>query len=477
MLPAMLLLALALVALNGFFVATEFALVKVRATRLRQLAEAGNRTAASAEEMLGQLDSYLSACQLGVTVASLGLGWVGEPAFAHLVEPGLSSLGDWARPVAHGLSLTLAFLVITVLHIVVGEQGPKIFALWRPEATTLAVTGPMRLFYRVFHPLARALTAATRLVLAPLGIGAGAAEARHTEEEARMILAESIAGGREGEVRRRLVERALEFASKRARQFMVPRADIAFLDVELPLEENLETARRLGFTRYPLVRGALDEVLGIVHIRDLAAGRERFRSSADLASLAREPLFVPEACPADVLLRQFQARRLHQAIVVDEYGGTSGLVTLEDVIEELIGGEIQDEFDTETAPLKAVGGGVYNVAGGYALADLLEVLEAEIEDDEAVTVGGYVQNRLGRIGRVGDWVELGERHALRVLETRQRRVLRVLAGPREAVLASERAVEGAPTAPSPPSPAASEAPPGPQSTWEPPRTAPHSPRA
>jgi CBS domain containing-hemolysin-like protein len=219
---------------------------------------------------------------------------------------------------------------------------------------------------------------------------------------------------------------------------MVPRADVVALDVEASLEENLETARRMGFTRYPLIRGALDDVLGIVHIRDLTAGAGRLTNSADLVSVAREPLFVPDSSPADVVLRQFQARRLHQAIVVDEYGGTSGLVTLEDLLEELIGSEIQDEFDTaEAAPILALGGGSYNVTGGFALDELLALLDLQVEDAaESVTVGGYVQNRLGRIGRVGDVVTLGDSHAIKVLETRQRRVLRVLVGPKEAVLLS-----------------------------------------
>jgi len=433
------LLALCLVILNGFFVATEFALVKVRATRLRQLARAGNATAAAAEKIVAQLDSYLSACQLGITLASLGLGWVGEPAFAGLIEPGLARLGAWAAPLAHAIAVAGAFLVITVLHIVAGELAPKSLAIWKPEETTLAVTRPMQAFHRLFYPFIAVLNGASRALLAPFGITAAGAEGHHTEEEARMILAESLAGGHDQDTRRRLVERAFEFALKRAHQFMVPRADIVALDVTLPLQENLETARRMGFTRYPLVRGALDDVLGIVHIRDLTAGAGRLATSEDLVRVAREPLFTPEASPADVLLRQFQSRRLHQAIVVDEYGGTSGLVTLEDLLEELIGSEIQDEFDAgEAAPLLALGGGAYSVAGGYALAELTALLDVQLEDpDEAVTVGGYVQNRLGRIGRVGDVAPLGEAHGLRVLETRQRRVLRVLAGPKERIAAKE----------------------------------------
>ena len=434
----MLWLAILLILVNGFFVATEFALVKVRASRVRQLAEQGRAAAIATEEMLAQLAAYLSACPVGITLASLALGWIGEPAFAGLIRPWLAMLGPWAAGASHAIAVGVAFVLITVLHIVVGEQAPKIVAIARPEPVALAVALPMRVFYRVFYPFIQLLNRATRFLLAPLGISTDQREGHHTEEEARTILAESLAGGRASEVRRRLVERALEFANKRARQFMIPRADIVFLDVERPLPENLETARRLGYTRYPLVEGSIDEVVGIVHIRDLAAAEGRVTGSDELRRFAREPLFVPEASNADVLLRQFQSRRLHQAIVVDEYGGTSGLVTLEDLLEELIGSEIQDEFDAgEAAPLLALGEGAYSVTGGYALDELLGVLELELakeETEDAVTVGGYVQNRLGRIGRVGDVVPLGPGHALRVLETRQRRVLRVLAGPRERVL-------------------------------------------
>lgn len=443
----MILLALFLVLLNGFFVATEFALVKVRSTRLQALAESGNSNAALAHHMTQQLDAYLSACQLGITLASLALGWIGEPAFAGLLEPGLASLGTWAEPMAHAISVAVAFLVITVLHIVAGELAPKSLAIWKPEATSLAIARPMEFFYKLFYPFIVLLNGAARALLAPFGIAPVSGEGGHTEEEARMILAESLAGGRDSDTRRRLVERAFEFTQKRARQFMVPRADIVYLDVTTPFEENMETARRMGFTRYPLVRGNLDEVLGIVHIRDLTTGAGRLTSSADLVRVAREPLFLPEASPADAVLRQFQARRLHQAIVVDEYGGTSGLVTLEDLLEELIGSEIQDEFDAgEAAPMLALGGGAYSVTGSFALADLLSLLDVELDDpDEAVTVGGYVQNRLGRIGRVGDIAGLGPDHALQVLETRQRRVLRVLAGPKDRILPAPSAGAAAPT--------------------------------
>jgi CBS domain containing-hemolysin-like protein len=216
---------------------------------------------------------------------------------------------------------------------------------------------------------------------------------------------------------------------------MVPRADIAFLDINEPLPQILETARREAYTRYPLVREQLDDVVGIIHVRELFAAADELRDPADLERLTRTPLFVPESAPADELLNQFQQRRLHMAIVVDEYGGTSGIATLEDVVEELTG-EILDEFDVETPPIVDAGGGCVRIIGVLPVADLARHLGVEIESDEAVTTGGLILEELGRVARAGDVVRVGDL-GLRVLETRNRRVVRVLAGPYEKVAAAE----------------------------------------
>ena len=428
----MILLAIVLVLLNGFFVATEFAIVKVRATRLRELAEAGSGSARVAQKVVSQLSAYLSACQLGITGASLGLGWVGEPAFAHFFESAFSALGPWATASAHAAALTLAFLLITVLHIVLGEQAPKALAIQHAETTALVVARPVDLFFRVFYPVIWALNTMANGTLRLLGISPDKGEdAGHSEEELRILLAESTGGGSQGERRRMLLEQALEFPSRRVRQLMVPRADIAYLDVLNPLQEILDTVRREGYTRYPLCRDHLDEVIGIVHVRDLFANAETLRTSDDVARLAREPLFVPESATADRLLRLFQQRRLHMAIVVDEYGGTSGLATLEDVIEELAG-EIQDEFDVEAPAVEEAGDGLVRVSGSFPVADLARRLGVDIDTEDAVTVGGLIQEGLGRMARTGDVVRVGDL-GLAVLETRARRITRVLAGPHEAV--------------------------------------------
>jgi CBS domain containing-hemolysin-like protein len=418
--------------LNGFFVATEFAIVKVRATRLRELAESGSSTARVAQKVVSQLNAYLSACQLGITGASLGLGWIGEPAFAHLFEPLFGVLGPWAATGAHAAAIALAFLLITVLHIVLGEQAPKALAIQHPETTALVVARPIELFFRLFYPAIWALNAMANGTLRLLGISPGHGEGSgHSEEELRILLIESAGPGAQGERRRALLEQALEFPTRRVRQLMVPRADISYLDVLSPLPEILDTARREGYTRYPLCKDHLDEVIGIVHVRDLFANAEALRSSEDVARLAREPLFVPESATADRLLRLFQQRRLHMAIVVDEYGGTSGLASLEDVIEELAG-EIQDEFDVEAPPVEEAGDGLVRVSGSYPVADLARRLGVDIDTEDAVTVGGLIQEGLGRMARTGDMVRVGNL-GLSVIETRARRITRVLAGPYEAV--------------------------------------------
>jgi len=434
-------LALFLVLLNGFFVATEFALVKVRSTRIKELIDQGNATARVVAELTHQLDAYLSACQLGITLASLGLGWIGEPAFAHLIEPLFAGLGAWATAAAHAVAITVAFLIITFLHIVVGEVAPKSIAIRNPEIVSLYVARPMRLFYRLFYPVIWALNGLSNGLLRLLGLGsASEAERGHSEEELRLLLAESLGRGPSAERRRALMEQAMHFPNRKVREIMVPRADVAYLDLLEPIEKNIELARREGYTRYPVCRDHLDEVVGIAHVRDLFAHPESLTDSAALERLCRKALFVPEGASADGLLRLFQQGRTHMAIVVDEYGGTSGLATLEDVLEELTG-EILDEFDVETPPIEVAPGGCAKVAGQVPVADLARHLGVDFDSGDAVTVAGLVLGELGRVARVGDVVRVGDL-ALRVLETRGRRITRVQAGPAKAMLAEEERPQG-----------------------------------
>jgi len=416
--------AFLLVLLNAFFVLAEFAIVKVRATRVEELAREGSLAARWARHMTLHLDGYLSATQVGITIASLGLGWIGEPAIARLIQPPLVSAGVLAPVLAHTVAVTIAFLAITFLHVVLGELAPKSLAIRRPVAMALAVAIPLRAFYFLFFPLIWFFNASAAGVLRLSGLSPGAPEdIAHTEEELRMILLRSREGGRLGHLRSDLIENLLDFTRLTARQIMVPRTDVVYLSTERPLDENLAILRDSGHTRFPLCRGGLDQVVGIVHIKDIFG---RPGAPPQLPSIMREALFVPETMPADRLLRTFQRRRLHMAVVVDEYGGASGIVTLEDVLEEIVG-EVQDEFDREEPEVETKGGGIVSIEGSARLEDVLDRLHVALDEEdrpEVDTIGGFVQAVLRRLARPGDRIALGD-YELRVVDARGARVRRI----------------------------------------------------
>ena len=406
----MLLLAAFLVLLNGFFVAAEFALVKVRATQLDALIDdgpAGLRPhARMARHILRHLDPYLSATQLGITLASLGLGWVGEPAVAHLIEPLLATLGVTEPKAVHSISLVVAFSLISFLHIVVGEIAPKSLAIARAPAVSVAVAWPMRVFYVLFYPAMWLLNGASNALLRWLGIEAigGGHGSAVTAEELYHIAEQSAETGAITAGEGQLLTNVLSFSDHVAREIMVPRGRIVFLTAEMGLHTALDVVQRTGFTRLPLMDDNPDEPIGIVHLKDLLpylAGRQAFPG---LVALARKALYVPENMPAQKLLFEFQKRRMHFAFVVDEFGGLSGIVTLEDALEELVG-EIHDEFDTVAQPVLRTDTG-FSVEGGVLLQDLLPLLELDTLDSEADTVGGFVMERLSRVPQVGDTVEV-----------------------------------------------------------------------
>ncbi len=323
-----LLLAAVLVLLNAFFVAAEFAMVKVRATRVEELVREGARGSAAVQGAIKNLDAYLSATQLGITLASLGLGWIGEPAFATVVSPLLGAIGIWSENVVHSVSLTIAFALITFLHIVLGELVPKSFAIRRPEETSLVVAPPLGVFYRVFYPALWFLSSASSSFLRLFGIApATEAELAHSEEELRLLLAESHRTGTLSASKRKLLENVFDYTRRSAKHIMVPRAEIVYLSLQRSLAQNLDLIRQSQHTRYPLCGDDIDHIVGMIHAKDLFQPAEGLRDSADLLKLKRDMLFVPESRPLELLQRDFQQRRVHMAIVVDEYGGTSGLVT------------------------------------------------------------------------------------------------------------------------------------------------------
>jgi CBS domain containing-hemolysin-like protein len=419
-----LLLAALLVLLNAFFVAAEFAIVKVRSTRVQELVRENVRGSAAVQNAIGDLDAYLSATQLGITLASLGLGWIGEPAFSSIVTPVLTTFGVWSDKVIHSVSLTVAFALITFLHIVLGELAPKSLAIRRPEETSLLVAPLLRLFYRVFYPALWFLNSSSSFFLRMLRITpASESELAHSEEELRLLLAESHRTGTLSASKRKLLENVFDYTRRSAKHIMVPRADIVYLTLLRPLAQNLETIRQTQHTRYPLCSDDIDHVVGMIHAKDLFQPVEGLRDSNDLMKVKRDILFVPENRPLELLQRDFQQKRVHMAVVVDEYGGTSGLVTLEDILEEIVG-EIQDEFDTEAPRMESTPEG-YVVDGLVLLEEIFSRLGIAPTENDSSTLGGYVIARLGRMARLGDFVAL-DGYVAKVIEMKGRRVSKLL---------------------------------------------------
>jgi CBS domain containing-hemolysin-like protein len=402
-----LLLALAFIIANGYFVATEFAMIKVRPTQLAELAAEGSSRAKMARRITKRIDSYLSATQLGVTLASLALGWVGEPAFAGLIQPFFSRYGPFSVSIAHSIAATLAFVVITTLHIIFGELGPKYIAIGKPLGTALWTSHGLRVFYIVAFPAIWFLNKSSNLILRAIGIRpATEMEVTHSQEELRLILARSEKAGVLSEENREIIEGVFQFSKRTARQIMVPRTDVVILSTTKSIEENLETIRVTRHTRYPLCDGTLDQTIGLIHVKDLMLAQLR-GPGRPLADLKREVLFIPENSTVEAVLSQFIESKNHMAIVLDEYGGASGIVSLENITEELFG-QIQDEFDRERPEIEPLGNGRYRVRGDYLLEDLADRLKVDIGEPAEETIGGYVQARIGREIARGDRCMLGD---------------------------------------------------------------------
>ena len=394
-----------LVLLNGFFVATEFALVKVRPTRLDELARRGSQLARQARRLTHHLDEYLSATQLGITVASLGLGWIGEPAFARILDPLVQRFG-LSEATVETIGATLAFLAITFLHIVFGELAPKSVAIQRAEATSIAVALPMRAFYVLFYPAIWALNGLARLALHLVGLRpAGEHQLAHSEEELRLIVASMR--GPPGPARERLdmVERTLRLPSRRARDLMVPRRDIAFIRIDDTPEKRREWMRTHRHARYPVVDGDIDHIVGVLYERDLYLAPSEPRTPAELRAILREPVYLPESVPAEDLLREFR-RRQPMAIVVDEYGGTAGLVTLEDVVEAIFG-ELRDEHDAGGPAIQALPDGRFAIDPQIPLDEFTRFFEVRQPEEDVATLAGLLVARLGRLAALGDRLAMG----------------------------------------------------------------------
>ena len=415
--------ALLLVLLNGFFVAAEFSLARARTTRLEQLAEQGRGSAVLAREQVQHIDRYLAACQLGITLASLGLGWLGEPAFAQLLEPVFESVGLGGATSA-ATAVIIAFVIITVLHVVFGELAPKSIAIQKAETTVLATSWPLEIFRKVFSPFIYLLNGAGNWVVRVLGVEpATEGELASTPEDLQILIAQSEEGGALEPEEADMLEGVFGLGETLTRDIMTPRPEVTTLSADSPVREALAEALRTRHSRFPVLNG--DGVLGVVHLSELARGLLEEGEDVPLRRLAGPALFVPETQPVDELLRQLQARRASMAVVLDEYGDFSGVVTVEDVIEEIVG-EIDDERDRGPAVDQQPDGRLV-VRGHVSLEDLRDH-GVDLVDETVTSVGGLVFTRLGRLPRTGDVVE-ADGWRLTVEATRGTRVVLVAIEP------------------------------------------------
>lgn len=416
---------LGLVLLNGFFVCTEFSLVKVRDTQLSDLIRRGNRRAQVAGFILRHVEAFLSASQLGITLASLGLGWIGEPVFVALLGPVFQGLHVSSPELRHLLAFTIGFSALTFLHISAGEQAPKLLAIQKPLETTLWISYPLLWFYRASYPFVVLLNWSSQWLLRQAGLQpSGEAGRLQSEQELRLMFAaaQKQAGGTA--LGRAIVLNALDLRRRLAREVMRPRQEIVGLNTETSIAECLDVAEKTRYSRLPLCEGGdLDKTLGVIHIKDLYAMRLKARSGADLRASARKIIYVPETAHLEKLLQLFLDRKLHMAIVVDEYGGTLGMVTLENILEELVG-QIQDEFDQEKPLLARKDELTWEAAGSLPLHELAELIGEPIPDEGITTVSGWVTHRLGGFPKAGDRLSLGQ-YNLQVEEMDGMRVARL----------------------------------------------------
>jgi CBS domain containing-hemolysin-like protein len=425
-------IAVVLVLINAFFVTSEMALVRARPTRFRTLAEQGNRAAERTLGLLHKLPPYLSTVQFGVTLTSLGIGWVGEPAFAGLIERSLRATfpeGGRFTGLAHTLAIVVGFAIITILHLVIGELVPKNLGLQRTESVAMAVSGPMRAIYVITYPAVSAINWMASRVSRLFGLTAhGPEESALNPEELALLVDSSARAGNITAERAELLARALSVSEKAARQILVPRPQVRYLDLDEPLERNIAEARAAGHTWMPVARGSLDQVEGVVNVKDLffLLANDQLHS---LGQVQRPVLFVPENVTLEQLLIEFRKRRRQLAVVVDEHGGTSGIVTLADVVAEVVGDVA--ELGRRVSEVKTLPGGRLELPGTTQLSDLEDRLDVRFDVDpaEVSTIAGFLMARLGRVPEPGDHTEVDE-FEIRVAETDGPRVLKVRIEPK-----------------------------------------------
>jgi len=423
---------LALVFANGFFVAAEFSIVTVRKTRIDQLVTEGHRGARAVRRAVTEPDRYIAATQLGITMASIGLGWIGEPAIASFIQPGLSSMpAVLAEATAHSIAVAIAFAIVTALHIVLGELAPKTLALERAEATALIVVKPTELFMRALWPFIRLLNATGQAVVNVLGVrGPSRHGMVHSEEELKMLVTASQEAGVLEEREEQMLHRVFGFADLTAGQVMVPRTEIVAVPADATREALVALIASYDHSRLPVYRGDLDHVVGILHVTDVLAAVTRSSDPIDVTTLVREALAVPETLGADDLLAELRRRGVREAVVIDEYGGTAGLVTFESLMSRIVG----DLGAGSAGKIERFADGSTSIDGLVPVTDVNTQFGLHLDAETYTTIGGYMLGRLGRRPRVGDTVDVDGRQ-MRVSALDGIRVAKVSLGPKKSLRA------------------------------------------
>lgn len=404
---AMLIAALFLVLLNGFFVLSEFAIVKVRRSKLEEMVKLRKPNASLALKMSNSLDTYLSATQLGITLSSLALGWIGEPALAKLIEPAFTYFFGNNPVLLHTVSFTIAFTAITFLHVVFGELIPKSIAIAKAETMALIIARPLYIFWLLFYPLIRFFDIVAAFFVRKMGISqASEHEMAHSEEELRIIVNESFRGGYIDSIESEIIKNAVDFSETVAREIMTPRKDMVCINSEKSFDENVLLITTTRYTRYPYCHGGKDNISGMIHTRDLL-NSALMHQSVDMSQLVRPIIMVPENASISDILTKMKKERIHIALVVDEYGGTSGLLTMEDILEEIVG-DASDEHDSNSEMIRQIDDNTFEFDGMVNLEKVEEIMNVIFhESQQSVTIGGRVFNLIGRLPEVGDVTDDG----------------------------------------------------------------------
>lgn len=393
---ASLLLIALLIALTAFFVAAEFAIVKIRSTRVDQLIEEGKPAAKAVKHVVTHMDEYLSACQLGITITALGIGWLGEPAIKSLLDP-LFNKFEVGAAVSHILSITIAFLIITFLHVVVGELAPKTVAIQKSESVSLLTARPLIWFYRLMFPFIWALNGSARLLVKIFGLhSVSEHEVSHSEEELRIILSESFKSGEINQTELTYVTNIFKFDNRVAKEIMVPRTEMVSFATDEEIKEWVDVIKDVKFTRYPIYEGDKDNIIGLINIKDILLEQIKSGESEtelEISSFIKPVIHVIETIPIRDLLLKMQKEHTHMAILLDEYGGTSGLVTVEDIVEEIVG-EIRDEFDAdEVEEITKLSENHFSFSGKVLIPDVNDLLGTHLSDEDVDTLGGWILSK------------------------------------------------------------------------------------